>query len=306
MNATAPTLTVAPEDNLFAQIRESQVVAITGRLLRNRKGLLGLAVLLLLVVMALFAAPLSPHDPIKLHLQDQFAPPSSTYWFGTDELGRDILSRIVFGASISLQAGLLAVSLAAMVGIVTGLTAGYMGGWYDVIIMRFWDTLLAFPAIFLAIGIVSILGPGRNNAIIAVAIINMPAFARLVRATTLAATGMEFVEAARSMGASNLRIMFKTIFPNCVAPLMVQMAIAAPAAITIEASLSFLGLGSQPPDPSWGNMLAGAQAYLYRAPWYGVFPGVAITLVVIGMNYFADGLQDAIDPRRSHASAKMT
>jgi peptide/nickel transport system permease protein len=293
------------EQSLWNKIRETETAAIIGRLFRNRKGAGGTAVLLLLVAMAVFARQIAPYDPIELHLQDQLHPPSTQYWFGTDELGRDILSRIISGASISLQAGLMAVILAAAVGVATGLLAGYMGGWFDIVFMRVWDTFLAFPAIFLAIGIVSILGPGTSNAIIAVAIINMPAFARLVRATTLSVTSSEFVEAARSLGCSNLRIMLKTILPNCVAPLMVQMAVAAPAAITVEASLSYLGLGSQPPEPSWGNMLSSAQAYLYRAPTYGIFPGVAITLVVIGMNYFADGLQDAIDPRRAHAAAKM-
>lgn len=261
--------------------------------------MVGSGILVLLIVLALFGPQLAPHDPIELHLIDQLKPPSAQYWFGTDELGRDILSRIIYGARISLQAGLLAVGIAALIGVPTGLLAGYLGGPFDALIMRIWDTLLAFPAIFLAIGIVTILGPGRMNAVLAVAVINMPAFARLVRATTLSARSKEFVSAARAIGAPHTRIMFRTILPNCIAPLMVQAAIAAPAAILVEASLSFLGLGSQPPDPSWGNMLQSAQAYLYQAPTYGIFPGVAITLVVIGMNFLADGLQDAIDPRRT-------
>jgi len=306
LNAPTSTDTQMQNDTLFKQIAESENVAVVQRLLRNRKGAVGIGVLLFLVVMALFAEQLAPYDPIELHLEDQLKPPSAKYWFGTDELGRDILSRIIHGAGISLQAGLLAVALAAIVGVVTGLLAGYMSGWFDSIIMRIWDTLLAFPAIFLAIAIVGVLGPGRMNAVIAVAVINMPTFARLIRATTLSVKGTEFVEAARSIGCTNVRVMVKTIFPNCIAPLMVQMAIAAPAAIIIEASLSYLGLGTQPPEPSWGNMLSSAQSYLYVTPTYGIFPGVAITLVVVGMNYFADGLQDAIDPRRAHASAKMT
>jgi peptide/nickel transport system permease protein len=232
-------------------------------------------------------------------LVDQLKPPSTQYWFGTDELGRDIFSRIVHGAAISLQAGLIAVLAAASVGIVTGLASGYWGGWVDGTIMRGWDTLLAFPAIFLAIGIVSVLGPGQFNAILAVAIINMPTFARLVRASTLSVKNKEFVLAAQSIGARDRRIMFDTIFPNCVAPIMVQATIAVPVAILVEATLAYLGLGTQPPAPSWGNMLQAAQAYLYQAPTYGLFPGIAITLVVIGMNYLADALQDAIDPRRA-------
>jgi ABC-type dipeptide/oligopeptide/nickel transport system permease subunit len=284
---------------------ESESVAVVKRLLMNRKGAIGTGILVLVVLMALFGPRFAPYDAIELHLDDQLAEPSRQYWFGTDELGRDILSRIIVGAAISLEAGLLAVTLAAIVGIVTGLTAGYLGGGFDSVIMRIWDTVLAFPAIFLAIGIVTILGAGRSNATLAIAIINMPAFARLIRATTLSVKGNEFVDAARLLGATDLRIMFKTIFPNCITPLMVQMAISVPSAIIIEAALSFLGLGSQPPAPSWGNMLSAAQSYLHQAPTYGIFPGVAISLTVIGMNYFADGLQDAVDARRIYATSKM-
>jgi ABC-type dipeptide/oligopeptide/nickel transport system permease subunit len=274
-------------------------VAVVQRLARSPKGLFGMVILALFVLLALFAPLLAPHDPIELHLPDQLKGPSAQYWFGTDELGRDIFSRILYGAGISLQAGLIAVVAAAAVGIVTGLASGYLGGWVDSVIMRAWDTLLAFPAIFLAIGIVSVLGPGQFNAIFAVAIINMPTFARLVRASTLAVKGKEFVLAAQSIGASDRRIMFDTIFPNCIAPIMVQATIAVPTAILVEATLAYLGLGTQPPAPSWGNMLQSAQAYLYQAPTYGLFPGAAITLVVIGMNYLSDALQDAIDPRRA-------
>jgi peptide/nickel transport system permease protein len=282
------------------------MVALLSRLLRSPKGAFGALTLGLLVLLGIFGPYITPYDPIELHLVDQLKPPSATYWFGADELGRDIFSRIVYGARISLEAGLISVLVAALVGVVTGLSAGYLGGWYDSVIMRFWDTLLAFPAIFLAIGIVSILGPGRLNAILAVAIINMPAFARLVRAATLSIMARDFVLAAQAVGASQTRIMFQTIFPNCLAPLMVQIAIAAPTAIVVEASLSYLGLGSQLPEPSWGNMIQEAQAYLYQAPTYGIFPGLAITLVVVGMNFLADGLQDAIDPRRVRSSAKMS
>ncbi len=283
---------------------QNPTVAALQRLTRNPKGLFGLIILSFFVLLALLAPLLSPYDPIELHLQDQLKPPSANYWFGTDELGRDILSRIMYGAAISLQAGLLAVLAAAVVGIVTGLAAGYWGGWVDSLIMRAWDTLLAFPAIFLAIGIVSVLGPGQFNAIFAVAIINMPTFARLVRASTISVKNKEFVLAAQSIGSSDRRIMFQTIFPNCIAPIMVQATIAVPTAILVEATLAYLGLGTQPPAPSWGNMLQAAQAYLYQTPTYGLFPGVAITLVVIGMNYLSDALQDAIDPRRARVGGR--
>lgn len=286
-------------------VAQNQTVSMLRRLFQSPKGAIGSFILMTLIFAAIFGPQITPHDPIEIRVQDKLQPPSAQYWFGTDELGRDIFSRIIHGARVSLEAGLLAVLLAAIVGVVTGLVAGYLGGWSSAVIMRIWDTFLAFPAIFLAIGIVTILGPGQMNATIAVAIISMPTFARLVRATTLSIKSQDYVQAARAIGSTNLRIMFKTILPSCVAPLMVAMAIAAPAAILVEASLSYLGLGSQPPDPSWGNMLQSAQGYLHRAPTYGIFPGLAITFLVIGMNYFADGLQDAIDPRRARVGATL-
>jgi peptide/nickel transport system permease protein len=275
------------------------------RLLRTWKGVVGLVFLLGLLGVALIGPSLAPYDPNEVHLNAQLAPPSATYLLGTDELGRDILSRIIHSAWPALQAGLLAVSLAALVGALTGLMAGYLGGWFDAIIMRVWDTLLAFPAIFLAIGIVTILGPGWANGVLAIAIINMPVFSRLVRAVTIGARGRDFVEAARAIGCSDWRIMLTHILPNCIAPLIVQMAIAAPEAIIVEASLSFLGLGSQPPAASWGNMLSAAQGFLSRSATYALAPGLAITLVVVGLNFFADGLQDAIDPRRIRAARRQ-
>ena len=244
-----------------------------------------------------------PYPPNEIHVRDQLAPPSREYLFGTDEVGRDVLSRVMFSARPAIGAGLVTVALAALVGALTGLVAGYRSGPFDAVMMRVWDTLLAFPAIFLAIGIVSVLGPGWINAILAIAILNMPIFSRLVRASTLSVRNRDFVTAAHAVGCSDWRIMLRHVLPSCVAPLVVQMAIAAPEAILIEASLSFLGLGSQPPDPSWGNMLGAAQAYLYRSAWYALFPGLAITIVVVGMNFFADGLQDALDPSRIRAKA---
>jgi peptide/nickel transport system permease protein len=277
---------------------ESARRSVFGRLIRHRKGLFGLIVLLIVVAVGALAPIIAPFPPNELHLPDQLRGPSSRYLLGTDEVGRDILSRIMFSARPAIAAGLVTVALAAAIGALTGLIAGYRGGVFDNTIMRFWDTLLAFPAIFLAIGIVSVLGPGWINAVLAIAFLNVPVFSRLIRASTLALRDRDFVASARAMGCSDWRIMTRHIFPNCVAPLVVQMAIAAPEAILVEASLSFLGLGSQPPDASWGNMLSASQAYLYRSAWYAVFPGLAITTVVVGMNFFADGLQDALDPRR--------
>jgi peptide/nickel transport system permease protein len=273
-------------------------LAVLRRLLRSPKGSGGAAVLLALIVLALLSPRIAPYDPTALHLEAQLAPPSATYWFGTDELGRDIFSRVLYSARPAMAAGLLTITLAALVGATSGLVAGYRGGWFDAVSGRVWDTLLAFPAIFLAIAIVSVLGAGWINAVLAIAILNMPVFSRLVRATTLATQNLEFVTAARAMGCSSRRIMLRHVLPHCFTPLVVQMAIAVPEAILIEASLSFLGLGTQPPAPSWGNMLSAAQGYLSRSLSYAIFPGLAITLVVIGMSFFADGLQDALDPRR--------
>ena len=274
------------------------------RLARNRKGVVGLTFLVVLLVVAVFGRFVVPYDPNAVHPADQLAPPSATYWLGTDELGRDVLSRVITAAWPAVQAGVLAVSLAGLVGSVTGLLAGYFGGWLDAAIGRIWDTLLAFPAIFLAIGIVSILGPGQFSGVLAIAIINMPVSSRLVRAVTVSARNADYVEAARALGCSDRRVMVSHILPNCIAPLIVQMAIAAPEAILVEATLSFLGLGAPLPAPTWGNMLGSAQTYLARSWVYALLPGLAITLTVIGLNYFADALQDALDPRRIRAGGK--
>ncbi|HLH73288.1 MAG TPA: ABC transporter permease [Chloroflexota bacterium] len=299
MSGDALKLTVAgSEGTRFGGVTESGIVAVLHRLIRTRKGAAGLTILLLLLIVALFAPYLARYNPNENHLAAQLAPPSAIYWFGTDELGRDIFSRVIYGSRPSLLAGLLTVFLAAVVGSLTGVLGGYYRGWFDLAVMRVWDTLLAFPAIFLAIGIVSILGPGWINGTLAITIVNIPVFARLVRAVTISVVEKDFIVSARAIGCSDWQVMLTHVFPNCLAPLIVQMAIAAPDAILVEAALSFLGLGSQPPDPSWGNMLSSAQGYIYRSATYALFPGLAITLVVLGMNFFADGLQDAIDPRR--------
>ncbi len=283
---------------------ENKLISVFIRLMKNPKGSFGVIVLLSLIIMAIFAQQLAPFDPIELHLKDKLQMPNATYWFGTDELGRDIFSRIIHGADISLEVGLLAVVLGAVIGVSTGLIAGYTGGGVDSVIMRWWDTILAFPAIFLGIALVAVLGPDPMVAVLAVGINTMPTFARLTRSIAISAKEIEFVAAERALGASNWSIMFKSILPNCLTPVIVNMALAAPGAILVEASLSYLGLGAQPPDPTWGNMLQEAQAYLNQVPTFSIFPGVFITLVVLGMNFFADGLQDALDPRRIRAAKR--
>jgi peptide/nickel transport system permease protein len=281
----------------------SPIISTIRRLLKNRKGIVGTGFLGLLILVATIGPYFAPYDPNEVHVIDQLKPPSGTYLLGTDELGRDILSRIIYAAGPAIQAGVLAVTLAALFGSVTGLLAGYFGGWLDVFIGRIWDTLLAFPAIFLAIGIVTILGPGQMSGVLAIAIINMPVASRLVRAITVSARNADYVDAARALGCTDSRIMLYHILPNCIAPLIVQMAIAAPEAILVESSLSFLGLGAPLPAPTWGNMLSSAQAFLSRSWTYALMPGLAITLTVVGLNYFADALQDAIDPRRIRAGS---
>ena len=291
---------------LSERLKRDPTYALTRRVLSTPKGVVGAIIVGTLVVAAVAAPWIAPFDPIEQHLRDQLKEPSARFIFGTDELGRDIFSRVIYGARISLMAGLVAVLLAGLAGAALGLIAGYNRGWLDSVAMRVLDTLLAFPAIFLAIGIVALIGPGHVNATLAVAIIYTPQIARLVRATTLAETAKEYVEAARCLGASDARIVLKAIFPNCAAAMVVQMAIAAPAAVIIEASLAFLGLGTQPPAPSWGAMLQTAQGYLSKSWTYGIFPGSAITILAVGLNYLGDSLQDALDPRRARAAAKMS
>jgi peptide/nickel transport system permease protein len=290
---------------LAQRLIQNRIYALIRRMLSTPKGVVGSIVVGALVFIAVTAPWIAPYSPIEQHLRDQLKTPSAQFMFGTDELGRDIFSRVLHGTRISLMAGLVAVVMAGVAGAALGLVAGYNRGWLDSVTMRALDTLLAFPAIFLAIGIVAVIGPGYVNATLAVAIIYTPQIARLVRATTLAETAKEYVEAARCLGASDARIMLKAILPNCAAAIVVQMAIAAPAAVIIEASLAFLGLGTQPPDPSWGAMLQTAQGYLSKSWTYGIFPGSAITLLAVGLNYLSDSLQDALDPRRTRAAAKM-
>jgi peptide/nickel transport system permease protein len=305
-SANSPVAAAGPATVVATQVGDRAVAPGAGtlrRLTRNRKGVVGVGFLVFLLTVAILGPFVVPYDPNEVHVADQLAPPSGTYWFGTDELGRDVFSRIIAAAWPAVQAGVLAVFLAGLFGSLTGLAAGYFGGWLDAAIGRVWDTLLAFPAIFLAIGIVTILGPGQFSGVLAIAIINMPVASRLVRAVTVSARNADYVEAARALGCSDWRVMTAHILPNCIAPLIVQMAIAAPDAILVEATLSFLGLGAPLPNPTWGNMLGSAQTFLGRSWTYALVPGLAITLTVIGLNYFADALQDALDPRRIRASS---
>lgn len=256
-----------------------------------------MVVIVVLVVVALFAPALAPHDPTDQSFLHKFLPPSGAYWLGTDEFGRDTLSRVIYGSRVALWVGLAPVVVALICGVAGGLAAGYYGGKVDQIIMRLVDVLLAFPWLLLAIGIMAVLGPGVNNVVIAVAIIYVPAFARIVRASVLSIKEKEYVEAARASGQPDTRIMTRHILPNAWAPIIVQATLSIGQAIIYAAGLSFIGLGTQPPDADWGVMLKSGHEFLRDSPWMGIFPGVAILATVLAFNLFGDGLRDALDPR---------
>ncbi len=264
---------------------------------KQRLGLIGGGILCMLLLVALLAPVLAPYDPLAQDLYQRLQSPSTDHWFGTDDFGRDILSRIVYGSRISLRIGLIAISLALTGGTLFGLVAGYRGGMVDMLIMRLMDLMLAFPSILLAIAIVAVIGPGIENAILAVSIVLVPQFARLVRSSVLTVREATYVEAARALGATESRLLFYSILPNCTAPLIVQTTLGMGTAILDAAGLSFLGMGAQPPVPEWGAMLSGGRELLLRAPWVMTFPGLAIFTVVLGLNLFGDGLRDALDPK---------
>jgi peptide/nickel transport system permease protein len=267
------------------------------RLRRNRGAMAGLYLLLGLVVMALLASRLAPFDPIKVSTGPALQAPAAPFWLGTDLLGRDILSRMIHGARISLRVGVVSVGIAAALGTVLGLCAGYYGRWIDLVIMRFIDLLLAFPNVLLALSIIAILGPSIFNLMIAVGISATPAYARLVRGTVLSAKANTYVEAAVAVGCADGLILRRHILPNVLAPIIVLATLGMAGAILTGAALSFLGLGVQPPTPEWGTMLSEGRNYLRRAWWTTTFPGVAIMITVLAINMLGDGLRDALDPR---------
>lgn len=277
--------------------KNSQMKEIIGRLFRNKAAIVGLMILLVLVVCAVFADLLAPYDYAAQDLKNRFVAPCFAHPFGTDNLGRDILSRIIYGSRISLTVGLASVSLAAMIGIFLGSIAGFYGGKSDNIIMRAMDVLLAIPSLLLAISIAATLGNGIPNLILAIGFGAAPTYARIVRASILSLKEQEFIEAARSVGASDFRIIFHHILPNCLAPIIVQMTLGVASAILSTASLSFIGLGIAPPTPEWGSMLSAGRQYI-RDAWHIVtFPGAAIMITIFGLNLFGDGLRDALDPK---------
>jgi peptide/nickel transport system permease protein len=268
------------------------------RLWRRRGAMVGLVVVLFFILIAVFAPNIAPHDPIATSWSAIRAAPSLQYWFGTDELGRDVLSRVVWGTRASLMAGLVSVSISMALGVPIGLLAAYVGGWTDSFISRFTDAMLAVPFLILAIALSAFLGPSLGNAMIAIGVSAMPVFIRLTRAQVMVIKVEDYVEAARAVGNPHWRIALRHILPNVLPPLIVQSTLAIAAAIIAEASLSFLGLGQQPPDPSWGSMLNTAKNYMDNAPWMALWPGLSIFLLVLSFNLLGDGLRDALDPRQ--------
>jgi peptide/nickel transport system permease protein len=267
------------------------------RLLRRRGAVVGLVVIAAFVLLALFAPLVSPYDPLATNWALVRKPASAAHWFGTDELGRDILTRVMFGARASLMAGLVSVGIALSVGVPVGMVAGYRGGFIDSLISRITDAMLACPFLILAIALAAFLGPSLTNAMIAIGITATPIFVRLTRAQVMNVKVEDYVEAARAIGNPSWRIALFHILPNILPALLVQATLSIAAAIIAEAALSFLGLGQQPPAPSWGSMLNAAQRFLTQAPWMAIWPGLAIFLTVLSFNLVGDGLRDALDPR---------
>jgi peptide/nickel transport system permease protein len=264
---------------------------------RNRLAVVGLVTVVIIFLIAILAAFLSPYAPDKTDVSLKLKPPSSPNYLGTDQLGRDILSRMLYGSRISLTVGFIAVGISIFIGILIGATAGFYGGWIDSLLMRFVDTMLCFPSFFLILTIIALLGPSIYNIMIVIGITSWEGTARFVRAEFLSLRERDYVQAAKALGVKDRRIIFRHILPNALAPVFVTATLGVASAILIEASLSFLGFGVQPPAPSWGNILTEGRTYIFDAWWLTVFPGLAILIAVLSFNLVGDGLRDALDPR---------
>jgi len=291
-DATLGTTAVASSDELESPARRA-----LRRLFGHKGAVVGLVVIATFTVLAVFAALIVPYDPIATSWTAVRKPPSALHWFGTDDLGRDIFARVIYGARASLTAGAISVGIALGIGVPFGLLSGYRGGFIDALISRITDAMLACPFLILAIALAAFLGPSLGNAMIAIGVSRMPVFVRLTRGQVMSVKVEDYVEAARAMGNPRWRIALFHILPNIMPALLVQATLSIAAAIIAEAALSFLGLGQQPPAPSWGSMLNAAQRFLTNAPWMALWPGLAIFLVVLSFNLVGDGLRDALDPR---------
>ena len=258
--------------------------------------ILGGSIVGIILLTAIFARWMAPLSPFNLDVVQMLKPPSSSHWLGTDELGRDTLSRTIYAAQISMQVAVIAAGVGLLFGMLIGVTAAYFGGWVDLVLMRLMEVLFSFPAILLAVVLMASLGTNIFNAMLAIGIVFIPGFARLARASTEVVLREQYVEAARAVGMGHTRIILREILPNIVAPLLVEAAVAFSYAILLESALSFLGLGAQPPDPSWGNMLNTGRGFMSQAPWLSIVPGMAIFVTVLGFNLLGDGLRDVLDP----------
>lgn len=298
MTGSPRQLALRPGSVWQPAIPNSQMLQTIRRMIRHRGALVSAALLALLIAVAVFAPAIATHSPITADFKARLQPPSSAHLFGTDQLGRDIFSRVVYGSRISLRVGLVAVAVAVVLGLILGVPAGFYGGWVDLTSSRVIDSLMAFPGIFLALAIMTALGPGLRNGMIALGVAGTPGYARLIRGVVLSAKEQTYVEAARSIGCSDFRVMRLHLLPTVVGPLIVVSTIGLGQTIVAAASLSFLGLGAQPPSPEWGAMLGDARQYIYSAWWTSVFPGIAILFATIAINMVGDGLREALDPQQ--------
>jgi peptide/nickel transport system permease protein len=297
---------IAPPDSTrvlsgrLQRVVGSSPMTFTRRLFRYRQAQIAGVIVLVLILAAIFAPLIAPYAPDEVRAGKPLTPPNRTYLFGTDDLGRDMFSRIIYGSRITLRIGLVIVAVEVLIGVTVGLVAGYFGGWTDAILMRFTDVMLAFPGIMLALAIVATLGPGLTNAIFAVALASWPVFARVVRSSVLTVRESEYITAGKLLGASDFQIMWRGILPNVLAPIIVLASLEFPAAVLVAAALSFLGLGAQPPTPEWGALLTDARNYIRSAPYLINIPGLAIFLTVLAFNLLGNTLRDVLDPRLRH------
>lgn len=272
-------------------------ITVSKRLFKNKAAVVGGIIILFFIFVAIIGPCLVKTDPLTTDVLNKLQPPSKEHWFGTDNFGRDIFSRIVHGTGLTLTVGFLSVAVGGIIGVIIGIVSGYYGGWLDTISMRIMDVLLAFPGILLALAIVSVLGGSLQNVIIAVGIFSVPAFARIVRGSTLQVKKLEYIDAVKSLGASDLRIIFRHILPNIMSPIIVQATMRIATAILTASGLAFLSLGAPPPTPEWGAMLNDGRTYMHNASHMVLIPGIAIVIVVLAFNIFGDGLRDALDPK---------
>ncbi|MFJ9498767.1 nickel transporter permease [Brevibacillus centrosporus] len=297
MSDTDVSVQVATQAAEVSYQRRSPWASMLRRFRKNKRALVGFWMVVVFVGIAVFAQAIAPYDPIEQNMDVILQPPSADHLFGTDEYGRDILSRIIYGSQISLMIGIVGVLISVVIGVGLGTISGYFGGRTDMFIMRIMDIFMAFPSFLLALAIVSVLGPGMVNVMIAIGIFSVPTFARISRSAVISVKNKEFIEAAKSMGASHARVIFKHVLPNSVAPIIVLSTMRIATAILTASGLSFLGMGAQPPTPEWGAMLSTGREYLRTAPHVSTIPGLAIMFMVLAFNMLGDGLRDALDPK---------